>query len=37
MLATADAHGLYQQFDFTDIDKPERLMQIFNPDIYAAH
>lgn len=27
MLATRDAHGLYKQFGFTELDKPERIMQ----------
>ena len=27
MLATRDAHGLYRQFGFTQLDKPERIMQ----------
>jgi GNAT superfamily N-acetyltransferase len=30
-LATADAHGLYQQFGFTILSKPERWMEIFTP------
>lgn len=30
-LATADAHGLYAQFGFTAISKPERWMEIFSP------
>ncbi len=30
-LATADAHGLYNQFGFTVITKPERWMEIFTP------
>jgi GNAT superfamily N-acetyltransferase len=30
-LATADAHGLYGQFGFTPITKPERWMEIFTP------
>ena len=30
-LATADAHGLYAQFGFTEITYPERWMQIFTP------
>jgi len=33
-LATRDAHGLYTQFGFTPFDKPERWMQIHNPDVY---
>ena len=32
-LATADAHGLYQQFGFTVITNPERWMEIFTPYI----
>ncbi|HVW94932.1 MAG TPA: GNAT family N-acetyltransferase [Mucilaginibacter sp.] len=30
-LATADAQGLYSQFGFTEISKPERWMEIFTP------
>jgi len=30
-LATADAHGLYSQFGFTVISKPDRWMEIFTP------
>ncbi|TWR31745.1 GNAT family N-acetyltransferase [Mucilaginibacter pallidiroseus] len=30
-LATADAHGLYKQFGFSEINNPERWMQIFTP------
>jgi GNAT superfamily N-acetyltransferase len=30
-LATADAHGLYEQFGFTTISKPESWMEIFTP------
>ena len=30
-LATADAHGLYKQFGFTEITHPDRWMQIFTP------
>src|ERR1700712_3395749 len=30
-LATADAHGLYAQFGFNPIKKPERWMEIFSP------
>ncbi|QEC80119.1 GNAT family N-acetyltransferase [Mucilaginibacter ginsenosidivorax] len=32
-LATADAHGLYEQFGFSKISKPERWMEIFAPYI----
>ncbi len=30
-LATADAHGLYAQFGFTEITHPDRWMQIYTP------
>ncbi|WP_266363124.1 GNAT family N-acetyltransferase [Tellurirhabdus rosea] len=30
MLATRDAHGLYRQFGFTELDKPELFMQKFD-------
>jgi GNAT superfamily N-acetyltransferase len=32
-LATLDAHGLYKQFGFAEINNPERWMQIFSPYI----
>jgi len=35
MLATADAHGLYRKFGFTKLSRPERIMEIVDPDIYA--
>jgi len=34
MLATADAHGLYSQFGFRPVARPERLMEITEPGIY---
>jgi N-acetylglutamate synthase-like GNAT family acetyltransferase len=34
-LATADAHGLYTQFGFTQVTKPELWMEIFTP--YQSH
>lgn len=34
MLATRDAHGLYSQFGFNPLSSPERVMEIFIPDIY---
>jgi N-acetylglutamate synthase-like GNAT family acetyltransferase len=34
ILATADAHSLYAQFGFKPIAKPERLMEIADPDVY---
>jgi N-acetylglutamate synthase-like GNAT family acetyltransferase len=30
MLATRDAHGLYAQFGFSEVARPERLMEILN-------
>lgn len=33
-LVTNDAHGLYQQFGFRPIAKPERYMEIVDPDVY---
>lgn len=30
MLATRDAHGLYQKYGFQPLSSPERLMEIFN-------
>lgn len=35
MLATRDAHALYQQYGFKSLKSPERWMEIHNPDIYA--
>ncbi|WP_224999800.1 GNAT family N-acetyltransferase [Cesiribacter sp. SM1] len=35
MLMTADAHSLYEQFGFSMLAKPERAMEISNPDIYT--
>jgi len=34
MLATADAHGLYAQSGFKPLAKPERWMELHNPDVY---
>lgn len=34
MLATADAHSLYEQYGFVPISQPEKLMQVHRPDIY---
>lgn len=31
LLATADAHLLYKQFGFKNLNQPERFMEIFNP------
>ncbi|AUX35684.1 MULTISPECIES: GNAT family N-acetyltransferase [Sorangium] len=34
LLATADAHGLYRQFGFAPLEKPDRFMEINLKDIY---
>ena len=34
VLATKDAHGLYEQFGFTVYKDPERLMSRHDPDVY---
>ncbi|WP_434042429.1 MULTISPECIES: GNAT family N-acetyltransferase [Sorangium] len=34
LLATADAHGLYRQFGFTPLGKPDTFMEINVKDIY---
>ena len=33
-LATRDAHGLYEQFGFKPLSKPDRFMEIHNPEVY---
>ena len=35
MLATRDAHGLYEKIGFSQLSNPEIFMQNFNPDIYT--
>ncbi|HEU0065293.1 MAG TPA: GNAT family N-acetyltransferase [Flavisolibacter sp.] len=37
MLATKDAHGLYEQFSFKPITNPERYMVIHKPDVYKEN
>ena len=37
ILATRDAHGLYQQFGFSLLSFPERWMHIHNPDVYKKN
>ena len=34
VLATRDAHGLYQKFGFTPLNKPEIFMELHDPDVY---
>ena len=36
MLATRDAHGLYEKFGFTPLKKPEIFMERHNPNVYGA-
>jgi len=35
ILLTRDAHGLYQQFGFTPLAKPDRWMELWDPDVYT--
>jgi GNAT superfamily N-acetyltransferase len=35
LLATADAHGLYAQYGFVPLTRPERFMERYNPDVYT--
>jgi GNAT superfamily N-acetyltransferase len=35
LLATADAHGLYAQYGFVPLTRPERFMERYKPDVYA--
>ncbi len=35
-LATRDAHELYRRFGFTAPARPQSLMEVFRPDVYAA-
>jgi GNAT superfamily N-acetyltransferase len=35
MLATKDAHGLYEKLGFTTLKNPESWMEIHRPDIYT--
>jgi GNAT superfamily N-acetyltransferase len=35
MLATRDAHGLYAHYGFAALNKPQRWMELHNPDVYA--
>ncbi|HZG25164.1 MAG TPA: GNAT family N-acetyltransferase [Chitinophagaceae bacterium] len=37
MLATRDAHGLYERFGFTILSFPDRWMQIHYPDRYKTN
>ena len=35
MLATSDAHGLYEKFGFRPLATPEVMMEWRNPNVYA--
>ncbi|MBV8211786.1 MAG: GNAT family N-acetyltransferase [Verrucomicrobia bacterium] len=37
MLATADAHGLYRAYGFTELSQPDSFMQRHNPDVYKSN
>jgi len=37
MLNTRDAHGLYRQFQFTDLANPSYLMEVYNPDVHLLY
>jgi GNAT superfamily N-acetyltransferase len=34
VLATRDAHGLYERFGFQPLARPDRFMEIHRPDVY---
>jgi GNAT superfamily N-acetyltransferase len=34
VLVTRDAHDLYRKFGFQTLERPERYMELLNPDIY---
>ena len=36
MLATRDAHGLYQKFGFTPLKRPEIFMERHDPNVYGV-
>lgn len=36
ILATSDAHGLYEQFGFKALKKPEIFMERHDPDVYGS-
>jgi GNAT superfamily N-acetyltransferase len=35
VLATRDAHGLYAQFGFSPLARPDRWMEVHDPDVYS--
>jgi GNAT superfamily N-acetyltransferase len=36
VLVTRDAHGLYEQFGFQPLARPEGYLEVFRPDIYSV-
>lgn len=36
LLATRDAHSLYQEFGFRPLDDPQLFMELWNPKIYSG-
>ena len=36
LLATRDAHGLYQQFGFKKLATPDIFMELWNPEVYSS-
>jgi hypothetical protein len=36
VLGTRDAHGLYGQFGFRPLKRPEIFMELTNPDVYRG-
>ncbi|SDT63198.1 Acetyltransferase (GNAT) domain-containing protein [Mucilaginibacter mallensis] len=37
MLNTKDAHGLYRQFQFTDLANPSYLLEVYNPNAHLQY
>lgn len=37
MLNTSDAHGLYRQFQFTDLANPSYILEVYNPTIHLQY
>jgi len=35
LLATRDAHSLYEKFGFKPLAAPDRIMEVHNPDVYG--
>src|SRR5690349_2641380 len=37
MLNTSDAHGLYRQFQFTDLAKPSNILEVYHPHAHLQY